>query len=243
MSPHRGRSDRPLGRLAFALIVLTLLVPAPAALLGQENELGVSTDPAHNTPLPCEAVSTPGLVPRSAENIAHIANVCGFVGTDLEFQSRTDADGNVHDYAFVGTMGAGTAHLRRDRSRACRARRQLHRSRLAERRAGPRRQRCRLLRPGRSSVARLRLPAPEGADRRCRAASTSCASRSTRPTRDLHHRARRLLRRADRPETARTTRPSIRAASGWRSTRPGPASRWSTCAATRCAWCARSRRR
>jgi hypothetical protein len=107
MSPHRGRSDRPLGRLAFALIVLTLLVPAPAALLGQENELGVSTDPAHNTPLPCEAVSTPGLVPRSARNIAHVANVCGFVGTDVEFQSRTDADGDVHDYAFVGTMGAG----------------------------------------------------------------------------------------------------------------------------------------
>jgi hypothetical protein len=32
--------------------------------------------------------------------------VCGFVGTDIEFQSRTAEDG-VHDYAFVGTMGAG----------------------------------------------------------------------------------------------------------------------------------------
>ena len=45
-------------------------------------------------------------MPRSAKNIAHLANVCGFVGTDVEFQSRTANDG-VHDYAFVGTMGAG----------------------------------------------------------------------------------------------------------------------------------------
>ena len=29
-------------------------------------------------------------------------------GTDIEFQSRTAADGTVHDYAFVGTMGGGT---------------------------------------------------------------------------------------------------------------------------------------
>ena len=105
MSSIRGRIGT--GRLAILLTIFTLLVPAPGLLLGQENELGVSTDPAHNTPLPCEAVSTPGLVPRSARNITHIANVCGFVGTDVEFQSRTDADGDVHDYAFVGTMGAG----------------------------------------------------------------------------------------------------------------------------------------
>ena len=45
-------------------------------------------------------------MPRSAKNIAHVANVCGFVGTDIEFQSRTASDG-LHDYAFVGTMGAG----------------------------------------------------------------------------------------------------------------------------------------
>src|SRR5687767_12543517 len=95
------------GRLSIILGILTLLLPAPGLLLGQEHELGVSADPAHNTPLPCEAVSTPGLAPRSARNITHIANVCGFVGTDIEFQSRTDADGDVHDYAFVGTMGAG----------------------------------------------------------------------------------------------------------------------------------------
>jgi hypothetical protein len=65
-------------------------------------------DPVRNVALPCEAVSTPGLVPRSAKNLAHVANVCGFVGTDIEFQSRRAADGSVHDYAFVGTMGGGT---------------------------------------------------------------------------------------------------------------------------------------
>ena len=76
------------------------------ALFGQEIP-EISADPAHNTPLPCEALATPGLVPRSARNITHVANVCGFVGTDVEFQSRTDAAGTVRDYAFVGTMGAG----------------------------------------------------------------------------------------------------------------------------------------
>ena len=67
---------------------------------------GEELDPARNAALPCEVLSTPGTVPRSAKNIAHLANVCGFVGTDVEFQSRTANDG-VHDYAFVGTMGAG----------------------------------------------------------------------------------------------------------------------------------------
>ncbi|HET7728135.1 MAG TPA: post-COAP-1 domain-containing protein [Candidatus Limnocylindrales bacterium] len=88
---------------------------AAALLLGG---LGASTitssaapdalDPVRNVALPCEAVSTPGLVPRSARNLAHVANVCGFVGTDIEFQSRRAADGTVHDYAFLGTMGGGT---------------------------------------------------------------------------------------------------------------------------------------
>ena len=64
-------------------------------------------DPVRNLALPCESVSTPGLVPRSARNLAHVANVCGFVGTDIEFQSRQAHDG-LHDYAFVGTMGGGT---------------------------------------------------------------------------------------------------------------------------------------
>jgi hypothetical protein len=89
--------------LAAALMLIATLF----ATAGSAEESRV-LDPAHNVFLPCEAVSTPGLVPRSAKNIAHVANVCGFVGTDIEFQSRTDAEGNVHDYAFVGTMGAGT---------------------------------------------------------------------------------------------------------------------------------------
>ena len=109
MSPTLAGGSRRIGvgRLSIVLTIFALLVPAPGLLLGQENDLGVSADPAHNTPLPCEALGTPGLVPRSARNITHVANVCGFVGTDIEFQSRRASDGAVHDYAFLGTMGAG----------------------------------------------------------------------------------------------------------------------------------------
>jgi len=84
-----------------AAAVLTLAIGA-VAYAGDDP-----LDPAHNVALPCEALSTPGLVARSAKNLVHLANVCGFVGTDVEFQSRTDASGEVRDYAFVGTMGAG----------------------------------------------------------------------------------------------------------------------------------------
>jgi hypothetical protein len=38
----------------------------------------------------------------------HIANVCGIVGTDIEFQSWTLADGTERDYAILGTIGQGT---------------------------------------------------------------------------------------------------------------------------------------
>jgi LVIVD repeat len=93
-------------RIRLTLVVLALLVGGVIA--GAQAVTGDPLDPVHNVALPCEAVSTPGLVPRAARNIAHVANVCGFVGTDIEFQSRKDADGNVHDYAFVGTMGGGT---------------------------------------------------------------------------------------------------------------------------------------
>ncbi len=91
-------------RAWVAVVALTVgaLVPAPVPVLADDP-----LDPAHNVPLPCELVNTPGMAPRSAKNIAHLANVCGFVGTDVEFQSRTDASGLIHDYAFVGTMGAG----------------------------------------------------------------------------------------------------------------------------------------
>ena len=91
----------------------TLLLAAALALLASVGVIGAlafepdATDPARNTALPCEKVATPGLVARTNKNIFHVANVCGIVGTDVELQSRRDATGRVHDYAFVGTMGAG----------------------------------------------------------------------------------------------------------------------------------------
>ena len=87
--------------LVVMLVGAAMTVPA-AARMAEPDPL----DPAHGVSLPCESLSTPGLVPRSAQNIAHVANVCGFVGTDIEFQSRMASDG-LHDYAFVGTMGSG----------------------------------------------------------------------------------------------------------------------------------------
>ena len=94
------------GRIdALAAVQLALQTTAP---IPEGDRTGEPLDPAHNVPIPCELISSAGNVPRSAKNLVHVANVCEFAGTDLEFQSRTDADGNVHDYAFVGTMGAGT---------------------------------------------------------------------------------------------------------------------------------------
>ena len=80
---------------------VTLLVGGASAVAGDQ------TDPLRNTALPCELVGTQGGVARTAKHIVHVANVCGIVGTDVELQSRKDASGKVHDYAFVGTMGAG----------------------------------------------------------------------------------------------------------------------------------------
>ena len=94
--------------MRFRVLLLVLVVAAGGAIAGAKGIEGDPLDPVRNLALPCEAVSTPGLVPRAAKNIAHVANVCGFVGTDIEFQSRRAADGTVHDYAFVGTMGGGT---------------------------------------------------------------------------------------------------------------------------------------
>src|SRR5687767_8476363 len=94
--------------MRLRLLLLVLVVAAGGAIAGAKGVTSDPLDPVRNVALPCEAVSTPGLVPRSAKNIAHVANVCGFVGTDMEFQSRRAADGTVHDYAFVGTMGGGT---------------------------------------------------------------------------------------------------------------------------------------
>lgn len=89
--------------LALGLSLAVAIGPLSASSTAEDP-----LDPARDLALPCEAVNTPGLFPRSAQDISHLANVCGFVGTDIEFQSRTLADGSVRDYAFVGTMGAGT---------------------------------------------------------------------------------------------------------------------------------------
>ena len=91
------------------LVPLVVLTIGAATLLAAAVAQGDGTDPARNVPLPCEALSTPSLAPtgRSNHNIVHVANICGVVATDVEFQSRTDSTGRVRDYAFVGTMGAG----------------------------------------------------------------------------------------------------------------------------------------
>ncbi|MGH3071830.1 MAG: post-COAP-1 domain-containing protein [Gaiellaceae bacterium] len=94
--------------MRFRIVLLALALAVGAVIAGANAVTSDPLDPARNVALPCEAVSTPGLVPRSAKNLAHVANVCGFVGTDIEFQSRTAADGTVHDYAFLGSMGGGT---------------------------------------------------------------------------------------------------------------------------------------
>jgi hypothetical protein len=94
------------GILAAAVAAALVGLVAAGALADPGHE-GDELDPARDEPLPCELVNTPGLPSRSAENIEHLANVCGVVGTDVEFQSRKDASGKVHDYAFVGTMGGG----------------------------------------------------------------------------------------------------------------------------------------
>ena len=88
-------------------LVAGVMAIVPVSIVGVAWALEDPLDPAHNTALPCEAISTPGALPRSARNIVHVANVCEVVGTDVEFQSRTDARGVVHDYAFLGTMGGG----------------------------------------------------------------------------------------------------------------------------------------
>jgi hypothetical protein len=102
------RTTRPCGsvrRLCVATLVAALVASVP--ILGAVAGDADPTDPVRNLALPCENVSTPGLVARTSKDIFHVANVCGFVGTDVELQSRSDLTGKVHDYAFVGTMGAG----------------------------------------------------------------------------------------------------------------------------------------
>ncbi len=87
------------------MLAMAMALATPFAIA--EATSGDRTDPVRNVPLACELVSTPGMPARANRNVFHAANVCGIVGTDVELQSRTDLAGQVHDYAFVGTMGAG----------------------------------------------------------------------------------------------------------------------------------------
>lgn len=97
------------GLLAPLLSMTLALAVLPAGWAASGDEL----DPIRNLPLPCED----GLLPansngdpfpaRSAERLVHLANRCGIVGTDVEFQSRRDANGRMRDYAFLGTIGGG----------------------------------------------------------------------------------------------------------------------------------------
>src|SRR5215212_9131510 len=90
--------------IAAATIGALMLVASAGSASATDDE----TDPARNVPLACAEVGAPAAIPpRASKNIVHLANRCGIVGTDVELQSRTDAAGRVHDYAFVGTMGAG----------------------------------------------------------------------------------------------------------------------------------------
>jgi len=104
-----------LGALTVVLVAIPAFVAAQPSPVPEE-------DPAANVALPCNNLlpTGPSLTPqgRSNHNIVHLWNGCGldppigganadgFVGTDIEFQSRY-ANGKTFDYAFVGTMGEG----------------------------------------------------------------------------------------------------------------------------------------
>lgn len=72
-------------KLALGAFVVGLLASVPVLAVAAYDP--DATDPIRNVALPCEDVSTPGLVARSSRSITHVANVCGFVGTDVELQS------------------------------------------------------------------------------------------------------------------------------------------------------------
>ena len=99
---------RQLRVVSRTLLSATAIACSLLFLSGATAGDGDALDPARSGPLACELVNSPDAAPpRAAKNIVHLANRCGIVGTDVEFQSRTDAAGRSHDYAFVGTMGAG----------------------------------------------------------------------------------------------------------------------------------------
>jgi hypothetical protein len=105
---RRGRLGRKLALLAGGL-ALAASVPLIGVAVAQPSG-PEALDPVRNAPLLCElpgGVPGTALATRSANNIEHAAWICDAVGTDVEFQSRRDAKGKTHDYAFVGTMGGG----------------------------------------------------------------------------------------------------------------------------------------
>ncbi|CAN5615821.1 hypothetical protein BH20CHL6_BH20CHL6_05940 [soil metagenome] len=88
--------------VSVPFLVLLLLVSGTGAA-SADDEL----DPTRNTPFPCDELPSVGTPARTELNIVHLANKCGLAGTDIEFQSRRAADGTIHDYAFVGSIGNG----------------------------------------------------------------------------------------------------------------------------------------
>lgn len=103
----KHRTTTRLTRVLGVLFTLGLLAGALVTGARAQTGPGDGDDPQRNTPLPCEVFLSGPQPPRSFDNMIHLAQRCGIVGTDIEFQSRKAGDGTVHDYAFVGTMGFG----------------------------------------------------------------------------------------------------------------------------------------
>ena len=141
-------------KAALATILLGAAMTLPALARTAEPD---PLDPAHGVSLPCESLSTPGLVPRSAKNIAHVANVCGFVGTDIEFQSRT-AERRPARLRVRRDDGRGPADLRHHQPGPADGGRRLFRSRLGGRHPGLGRPRRHRRRPDRGHAEDVRLP-------------------------------------------------------------------------------------
>lgn len=102
--------------IAFVALLGAALVAVPVATADDESQAVDAAaagpldalDPIRNSPLGCQARPAPGSPGRSQRGgIDHQAYVCGIAGTDMELQSRKDANGFVHDYAFAGTVGEG----------------------------------------------------------------------------------------------------------------------------------------
>ena len=59
--------------MRFRIILLAVALAAGGAIAAGKALTGDPLDPVRNVALPCEAVSTPGLVPRSARNDGRVA--------------------------------------------------------------------------------------------------------------------------------------------------------------------------